>query len=162
MRSAFIAKREEAVGTAEDPAARDLASLTSAEIQQQAMTARPQIQRLIDQAVKANGKYRAERFRHARERVTTDYLQAINAIRGATYRSDLETLQKTLQRRLQEGYALTPNPTRDQLWRRLLAEFEICTDALSQNALWRYQDRLADLEAIANGNEPVSGGIQWP
>lgn len=148
--------------------ARDLASLTSPEIQQQAMAARRQIQRLIDQAVKANGKYRAERFRHARERVATDYLQAITAIREATgypsstYRSDLEELQKTLTKRLQQGYALPGNPTRDQLWRRLLSEYELVTDALSQNALWRYQDRLADLEAIANGNEPVSGGIQWP
>lgn len=125
---------------------KDLAALTSPEIRQAALDARAVIQKRLAGYPQVSPKWREEAARITTRKIATDYRNAIEAIREAATRDELQALQATLQRRLNEGYAMTPNPTRDALWVRLLAEYEIVTDALADNCMWRFMDRLKDLE----------------
>ena len=80
MRDAFIAKSGEAKARSQPAGVRDLASLTSPAVQQQALDARREMLKAIERAQSANGKFREERFRLARERLAFDHLHVITAI----------------------------------------------------------------------------------
>lgn len=146
VREPFTAslKRIEPVGPGSP---KDLAELTSPEIRQAALDARSTILKRLANYPQVPPKWREEAARITHERIATNYLRAIEAIREAATRDELQALQATLQHRLAAGYAKPPTPTRDALWARLLAEYEIVTDALAENCMWRFQDRLRDLEA---------------
>lgn len=129
--------------------ARDLASLVGPDVAAAAHDAKRNVQRLLARAQSSPHQYRAERIHLVTRKVAGDYLAAMTAIREAATPEALQALQKVLLQRLGEGYQLTPNPTRDELWTRLLFEFELVTDALAENCLGRYLDRLNDLERLA-------------
>ena len=122
----------------------DLATLTTPEIQQAALAARARSIMTFDRAMNAELNHRNENWRLCSEYVTTIYLQAVNAVREASTTIALEALRDTLTDRLSKGMELDPTPARDRLWLRLMAEYEIVEDALSSNAIWRYQDRIRE------------------
>lgn len=129
------------------PEIKDLGALCSPEIQSQALEARATILKLIDDLPTASPRFRQERARIVSERIATVYLPAVQAIRDATTPDQIESLRVTLEDRLEAGESKPATPKRDALWIRLLGEYEVCIDALSENCMARYQDRLADIEA---------------
>lgn len=147
MREPFIVSSAETNAGPIEADVRDLGDLTTPEIQDAALEVRGELIQKINALPTADPRYRRERLRLVRERVVTKYLSVVQEIRAAASDDALKELQSTLVKRLQHGYRLKPNPTRDALWTRLLAEYEIVTDCLAENALWRWQDRLSDIEA---------------
>jgi hypothetical protein len=127
---------------------RDLASLVGSDVADAAFDARHAVQRLLARAQSSGRQHRAERIRLTTRKVAGEYMDAMSAIRAAAMKTDLEALRAVLRRRLSEGYRLTPNAPRDALWTRLLAEFELVSDARAENSLGRYIDRLNDLERL--------------
>lgn len=148
MSTGFFRPDKQAADTEqpETTAPKDLAALTTPEIQRAALAARATILKRIDGLPEVASKWREESLRITRQRVAVDYREAIEAIREAATREDLQLLLQTLNSRLVAGYAKAPNPTRDALWSRLLAEYEIVMDALADDCMWRFLGRLNDLE----------------
>lgn len=123
-------------------APRDLAALVGDDISRQALTAKRNLQRSLARAQAAPPNYREERVRIATRKAAGEFMDAVTAIREAASPSDLQKLEAELLKRLRKGYALPANATRDRLWIRLLAEYELVHDARSDNAIGRYLDRL--------------------
>lgn len=121
---------------------RDLAALVGDDLSRQALTAKRNLQRSLERAQAAPPNYHEERVRIATRKAAGEFMDAIEAIRQAASPSDVQKLEAELLKRLRKGYALPANATRDRLWIRLLAEYELVSDCLATNAIGRYLDRL--------------------
>lgn len=127
---------------------RDLTELVSLDLRKAAASSRRRVLGLIEQLYEQRPEWHHERGRRKVIRELTDhYLKAITAIREAVSVDELERLQQTLTNRLETGWELEPTDARDQLFARLLTDYEIVTDALADSVLSPYLERLETLEA---------------
>ena len=124
---------------------RDLGSLASHALRDDAIRARDRVLQQIEIRYETRPAWHYGKARDKAIRLLTRrYLPAINAIRDAVSHKELETLQDTLTERLDAGWEMEPTETRDALFLRLLAEYEVVSDCLSEHVLDRYMSRLPE------------------
>lgn len=140
MRKPFKSAAE---GTSKPSGPRDLGELTTPRTRDEALHIRSEGDAEIEILQSKRPAWHHQRAREkAVKLLTTQYLEAVETIRESASQEELEALRDVLTDRIERGWKMTLTPNREELFRRLIAEYELVEDALDESILGNYLSRV--------------------